>query len=279
MRPACETGRDADVRVAVSGKGGAGKTTLAAGLARLWAERGERVVAVDADPDANLAAALGASPEEAARCAPLSHMDDLIEERVGARPGASGGMLRLTPDVSDIVERCGIVVHGVTLLRMGTVERGGAGCLCPESTFLQALLRHVLLRSGASVVLDMEAGIEHLGRGTARGVDLMVVVVEPTSRSVQTARLVRGLAEDFGVPATVAVGNKLRSSEDEEYVREALGDIPLVAGIPESEAVRDADREGVSPFDADPSFARSVADVSAALQAYPLMTTGGRPCW
>lgn len=252
------------MKIAISGKGGVGKTTLSSGLARLWAAEGRRVIAIDADPDANLATALGADDETAAACVPLSKMDDLIEERTGARPGA-GGMFKLNPDVSDVVETCGVDVDGVTLLRMGTVERGGNGCMCSEGTFLKAFLHHLLVERGDVAILDMEAGIEHLGRGTAEAVDAFVVVVEPGGRSMQTARIVRDLASDIGVRGVVAVGNRVRDVEDVEYLGSALGDIPLVGTLPESDDVRRADREGRSPFGVDPEFTEKLRAIAAVL--------------
>ncbi|MBA4370091.1 MAG: carbon monoxide dehydrogenase [Coriobacteriaceae bacterium] len=253
------------MKIAISGKGGVGKTTLSSGLARLWAEEGRRVVAIDADPDANLAIALGADAATEAACVPLSHWDDLIEERTGARPGA-GGMFRLNPEVADVVEMCGTDIGGVTLLKMGTVERGGAGCMCAEGTFLKAFLQHLLVQRGDVAILDMEAGIEHLGRGTAEGVDVFVVVVEPGSRSVHTAAAVHALARDIGVRDVVAVANKVRDASDAEYLREALGDIPLLGVLPESDGVRRADREGASPYEADPAFSEALRGIAHALE-------------
>jgi CO dehydrogenase maturation factor len=255
------------VKIAISGKGGVGKTTISAGLARHWAAAGRRVVAIDADPDANLALALGATPEQDAACTPLSREDDLIEERTGARPGA-GGMFKLNPDVSDVVERCGADVQGVTMLRMGTVERGGAGCMCAEGTFLKAFMHDLLVKREDVAVLDMEAGIEHLGRGTAESVDAFVVVVEPTQRSIQTAHAVRSLAGDLGIRDVVAVANKVRDEEDLDYLRSELGNVALLATVPESDAVRRADRDGRSPYDADPEFAAAVERVAQALTAH-----------
>ncbi len=252
------------MKLAVSGKGGVGKTTLSSSLARLWASEGRRVIAIDADPDANLATALGADAETAAACTPLSQMDDLIEERTGARPG-QGGMFRLNPDVSDVVDMCGLDVGGVTLLRMGTVERGGSGCMCSEGTFLKAFMRHLLIDRDEVAILDMEAGIEHLGRGTAESVDVFVVVVEPAMRSVQTAHAVRDLAADIGVADVVAVGNRVRDEEDVEYLKEVLGEIPLVGTLPESTAVRRADRDGRSPFGTDEAFTEAVREIAASL--------------
>lgn len=261
------------MKVAVSGKGGVGKTTISAGLALHWAAQGRRVIAIDADPDANLAAALGATPEQDAACIPLARQDDLIEERTGARPG-SGGMFKLNPDVSDVVERCGVRVGDVTLLKMGTVERGGAGCMCSEGAFLKAFMHHLLVKREDAVVLDMEAGIEHLGRGTADSVDVFVVVVEPSARSIQTARAVRSLATDIGVADIVAIANKVRGADDEAFVEEALGDIPLLAVFGENDAVRVHDQTGGSPYGEDEGFTASVRQAAEALEARMLRGAG-----
>jgi len=254
------------VKLAISGKGGVGKTTLSSNLARLWAAEGRRVIAIDADPDANLAMALGATDEQAAACVPLSKQDALIEERTGAAPG-KGGMFVLNPDVSDVVDLCGVDVNGVTLLRTGTVELGGGGCMCSEGTFLKAFMRHLLLDSDDVAILDMEAGIEHLGRGTAEGVDVFVVVVEPGMRSVSTAHVVRSLAADLGVRDVVAVGNRVRGPEDVTYLREVLGDIELIGTLPDSDEVRRADREGISPFGIDQEFTEALQFIATSLIA------------
>ncbi|MBI5231102.1 MAG: AAA family ATPase [Coriobacteriales bacterium] len=252
------------MKLAISGKGGVGKTTLSSGLARLWAEQGRRVIAIDADPDANLATALGATPELDDACTPLSMQDDLIEERTGARPGR-GGMFRLNPEVDDVVDLCGTDIDGVTLLKMGTVDRGGSGCMCAEGTFLKAFLRHLMVDGDDAVILDMEAGIEHLGRGTAESVDLFIVVVEPSMRSIQTAHHVSDLAHDIGVHDVVAVANKTEDAADIAFVREKLGDIPLLGTIPPSDEVRRADRDGRSPYGTDPAFTDALRTVAEAI--------------
>lgn len=252
------------MKIAISGKGGAGKTTLAAGLARFYAEQGRRVIAIDADADANLAMALGATPEQSESCQPLSEMADLIEERTGARPG-TGGMFMLNPDVSDVPEKCGLEIDGVSVLRMGTVETGASGCLCSASSFLQAFIRHLLLDEEDVVIMDMEAGVEHLGRGTAKSVDVLLIVVEPTPRAVQTAHMVKQLAADMGVSRLGVVGNKVSSAEDVEFLESALGGIPLLATIHEVKGIREAERKGVTAFDADPEFAEAVRTVSERL--------------
>lgn len=252
------------MKIAVSGKGGVGKTTLSAGLALLFAEEGRRVIAIDADPDANLAVALGATPEAAAACRPLVEEDELIEERTGAAPG-KGGMFILNPEVSDVVDRCGVTFNGVTMLKMGTVERGGTGCMCSEGTFLKAFMRHLLVQRDDVAILDMEAGIEHLGRGTAEAVDVLLVVVEPGGRSVQTAHQVRQLARDIGIKDVVAVANKVHDAEDAAFLTVALGDIPLLGTLPLSDAVRIADREGRPSYKTDREIDRALRDVAWAL--------------
>ena len=252
------------MKIAISGKGGVGKTTLSSGLARLLASQGRHVIAIDADPDANLATALGADLETAAACVPLSEMDDLIEERTGARPG-QGGMFRMNPDVSDVVDTCGMDIDGVTLLKMGTIERGGSGCMCSEGVFLKVFTRDLLVNRDDVAILDMEAGIEHLGRGTAESVDILIVVVEPGARSIQTALQVQGLAADIGVNDVVAVGNRVRSEGDIEYLRDALDPLPLLGTMPDSESVRQADREGRSPFGVNSELTEALEEIASAL--------------
>ncbi|MCL5038393.1 MAG: AAA family ATPase, partial [Firmicutes bacterium] len=197
------------LKIAISGKGGVGKTTLAALLAHLYAAEGKRVLAVDADPDANLAAALGISEEEVRQITPIAKMNELIYERTGAEPGRMGQWFTLNPKVDDIPDRFSLRRAGIRLLVMGGVDTGGAGCACPENTLLKHLLRHLVVERGDTVIVDMEAGLEHLGRGTARAVDAFIVVVEPGRRSFQTARAVAKLAADLGIKKVYAMGNKV----------------------------------------------------------------------
>ncbi len=191
------------MKVAVTGKGGVGKTTFAAFLARCWRDLGHEVVAVDADPDANLAGTLGHRGEE---IVPLVKLKSLIEERVGGGDGW-GGFLRLNPRVHDIPEQFGVRVEGIRVLVMGTIERGRRGCACPENVLLREVLNHLMLSEREHVVVDMEAGVEHLGRGTAESVDEMLVIVEPGWASVQTAARVSRLARDLGIGKIHAVAN------------------------------------------------------------------------
>ncbi len=233
------------MKLAISGKGGVGKTTLAALLARTMAQRGHKVIAIDADPDSNLSAALGLKPEDWPE--PISGMKKLIQERTGAKDGF-GQYFKLNPDVQDIPDKFSREIDGVRLLVLGGVPSGGSGCICPESALLKALVTHLLLKPGEVVILDMEAGIEHLGRGTAQAVSFMVVVAEPGRMSVKTAQTVRKLAEDIKIPRIGAVINKLPPGTDIDPLVSLLGDIPLLGTLSLDPEVARADLEGRSPF-------------------------------
>jgi len=230
------------MKLAITGKGGVGKTTVSALLARELAARGRQVVAIDADPDSNLAAALGYPHPEAIR--PLVELHDLIEERTGVRPGTTGGMFQLNPFVADIPEKYAVDVDGIKVLVAGAVKKGGAGCYCPENTLLRALVSHLLLESGAALVLDMEAGIEHLGRGTLRTVDRLLVVVEPGRRSVETALRIQTMASDIKLTKISIIGNKVRSADDEAFLKNLVPGIPFAGFVPYDDRVRDAEAAG-----------------------------------
>ena len=232
------------MKLAISGKGGTGKSTLAAALSLLMAGKGWRVVAVDADPDGNLAAALGASPEEASRIIPISKQKELIEERTGAKVKQYGQMFKLNPDVSDIAEGFGTNVKGVTLLVLGAIEAGGSGCACPESVLIRALVSDLVLHRKDALIMDMEAGIEHLGRATAKGVDTLLVMVEPSQRAIDSAHRVARLGAEIGLRDIRFVANKIASPADEEFVRASLVGHDIVGVIPWSEEIRQAERRG-----------------------------------
>ncbi|MEW6555637.1 MAG: carbon monoxide dehydrogenase accessory protein CooC [Actinomycetota bacterium] len=253
------------MKIAVTGKGGVGKTTLAGGLARLLADEGYNVVAVDADPDANLASSLGIPSGEMADVVPIADMKELVAERTGSQPGTFGTYFKMNPKVDDLPEALSRKHAGVRLLVMGTVKEGGGGCVCPESVMLKALLQHLLLARDDVVILDMEAGLEHLGRGTAGAVDAMVVVIEPGMRSVQTAETIRKLASDLKVQRIYVVLNKVQSAEEEDLVRSRLDGLPYLGSISYNQNIRRSDLEGTSPYDADPAFVDEVRAIKEKL--------------
>ena len=231
------------LKLAISGKGGVGKSTLAAMIAHLAAADGQRVLAIDADPDANLAAALGMPADERRGITPLAQHRALIEERTGAKVRQYGQIFRLNPNVSDIAEKESACFRGVHLLVLGAIEAGGSGCACPESILLRSLLTDVVLYRDDLVILDMEAGLEHLGRATAGGVDLMVVVVEPGARAVETAQSVRRMAADIGLRRVAVVGNKVATAEDRGFLVGAFAGWDYLGDLPYDETIRRADRE------------------------------------
>ena len=210
------------MKIAITGKGGVGKTTIASLLAHLYAEEGKNVIAVDADPDANLASALGIPRDEAEKIVPISQMADLIEERTGAKPGSMGGTFKLNPRVDDIPEGIGYRMNRILLLTMGKVKAAASGCYCPEHVLLRSLLRHLIVKRSEVVIVDMEAGIEHFTRGTAESVDAFIVVVEPGQRSIQTARTVFEMAKNLGVQKVFVVANKVRGPEDLRFIEEHI---------------------------------------------------------
>jgi len=251
------------MKIGISGKGGVGKTLLAALLSKTFAEHGYSVIAIDADPDANLAATLGFSnPEE---IVPISEMSDLIEERTGVRPGQAAPYFKLNPKVDDIPEKYALKHDGIRLMIMGRVKKGGAGCYCPENTFLRALLVHLLVARDEVVILDMEAGIEHLGRGTAMAVDELIVVVEPGRRSIETAYQIDKLAREIGLQHIAVVGNKVRSESDREFLLSSLPEFKFLGFIPYDQAIVDADLAKLPILDSSPQITTEVRNIYQAL--------------
>jgi len=232
------------LKIAVSGKGGVGKSTISASIALILAEQGQRVLALDADPDANLAAALGIPSKTPVR--PISEEIALIEERTGAKVKEYGKMFKLNPDVSDVADMLAVKHNGVELLVLGAISRGGGGCACPESSFIKALVNDLVLLKNETLIMDMEAGVEHLGRATVMGVDVMLIVVEPGQRSVDCANNVMRLSHEIGLKKFIIVGNKVTSDEDRAYIASAFKDKEISAFMPYSNNIRDADRDGVS---------------------------------
>ena len=236
------------LKIAIGGKGGVGKTTVTALLARcLAADKNNKVIAIDADPVANLAAGLGISEEQP--ITPIAQLTELIAERTGAKPGTMGGFFALNPKVDDIPERFSQERDGVKLLVMGTVQSGGSGCLCPESTILKALMNHLVLFRDEIVIMDMEAGIEHLGRATSASVDALIIVVNPGSRSRAAADKIRKLGKDIGIKNIIILGNRVKGLEDEELIRSSLPDYQIIGFLPEQEEIVAADRGARRAFD------------------------------
>lgn len=201
------------MKIAVSGKGGVGKTTIAAALIKFFAAKGKVVYAIDADPDACLASAIGISEDIALSIKPVIEMKEAIRERSG-----SGAFYCLNPKVDDFIEEYSYKLGNIRFMRMGDIKKGGSTCYCRENTFLSAVISSLLLDNDDMVIMDMGAGIEHLSRGTARGVDLMLVVVEPGRNSVNTARLVKKLAAELGIKKIKVIGNKIRNEEERLFI-------------------------------------------------------------
>jgi CO dehydrogenase maturation factor len=258
------------MKLAISGKGGVGKTTLSALLAQYYADQGKDVLAVDADPSPCLAGALGLPEELKAELRPIAEMDQLIEERTGAKPGTTGGFFTLNPKVDDIPDRFSIQHRNVRLLEMGSVDLGGAGCICPESAMLKTLITHLLFRKDDVLILDMYAGVEHLGRATVDFVDAMVVVVEPTQRSLGTAEQIKNLSRDIGLKRLWLVGNKVRSDEEKQFLEKNSPGLPLLGTLPMDLGVLDADRLGEAVYDHVPSLKKAAEKIAARLlEPYP----------
>ena len=253
------------MKLAISGKGGVGKTTMTALLAQVYADSGRVVMAVDADPSPCLAEALGFPPELRAQLQPITEMDALIEERTGAKPGMVGGYFTLNPKVDDIPERFSVDYRGVRLLEMGAVDMGGSGCICPESAMLKTLFTHLLIREHDVLILDMYAGVEHLGRATVDFVDAMLVVVEPTRRSLGTAVHIKKLGGDIGLERLWLVGNKVQTRDEAAFLEANTPGIPLLGLMPADLTVQEADRKGLPVYEHVPALRRAAEGIAAGL--------------
>lgn len=235
------------MKVAVTGKGGVGKTTFAACLARLYADEGRKVLCADVDPDANLGLALGFSEEDLSKITPITEMKALIQQRTEADQFER--FFKINPKVDDLPDMLSQEINGVKLLVLGTVKVGGQGCVCPEHVILKRLLSHLIVQRDEVVIMDMEAGLEHLSRGTTDLVDQFIVVVEPGARSIQTYHSVQRLAADLGVHKVTVVANKVRDQADETYIRQQVPEEDLLGMVHYNGAVSDADRRCASPYD------------------------------
>jgi CO dehydrogenase maturation factor len=251
------------MKIAITGKGGVGKTTLAAGLIKYFASRGSSVFAIDADPDANLALTL--SFPNPSSITPLIQMEKLIEERTGAKPGSISPYFKLNPKVDDIPDRYFAEHDGIKLADMGTVRGGGLGCTCPENAFLKALLSHLLVEREEVVILDMEAGIEHLGRGTARAVDELIVVVEPGKKSIETAFRIRKLASQIKISNISVIGNKVRTESNKNYLLSNMAGFKFLGFVSFDEAIIEADINGFSLWEKREHFREEIKTIAKNL--------------
>lgn len=229
------------MKIAVSGKGGTGKSTVTGLLSHYFSKSGYKVLSIDSDPDANLASALGLPLKEAEKITPISEQRLLIKERTGANPTQFGQMFKINPTVDDIPDKFSVNFRGIKLLVLGAVRRGGSGCACPENVLLKSLLSEIILNRDEIVIVDMEAGIEHLGRGSSRSIDMMLIVVEPGSRSVETARNIMKLASEIGVTKFGIIGNKLRSDEQEAWIKSQFQDDIFLGAISFNDVIAKAD--------------------------------------
>ncbi|MDR2422666.1 MAG: AAA family ATPase [Deltaproteobacteria bacterium] len=247
------------MKLAVSGKGGVGKTTLSAILAYLFKESGAKVLAIDADPDANLAGALGFT--DLSGLTPISEMTELVAERTGSKPGTYGTFFSINPKVDDLPEALAKEINGIRFMTLGGVKKGGGGCICPESVLLKSLVMNLVLARDEVVILDMEAGLEHLGRATSTGVDALIVVAEPGLRSLETARVVKKLCDDLRLKNVYVVGNKVRNQGDRDFIASHVGGLPVLGHIPYADSVVDADRLGVAVFDKSPEAVAACREI------------------
>ena len=250
------------MKIAISGKWGVGKTTVCVHMAKYLSDQGRKVLLVDADPDANLASALGLTPDQEPE--PVSELKELIHERTGAS-STGGAVFRLNPDVSDIPEKYSTRLDNIHLLRLGNLSRGGAGCFCPEGAFLKALVNHLFLYQDEVVIIDMEAGIEHLGRASAQGVDVMLVVVEPGTRALMTAATVKRCAADIGVHRIAVVLNKYRSEEERDWLTRQLEGYCIAGSLPFDTEIAESDRKGRCAYSGSGPQRERMAELFSAL--------------
>jgi CO dehydrogenase maturation factor len=254
------------MKIAITGKGGVGKTTISALLSHLYSSEGKRVIAVDADPDANFAAALGVDKNDLENLRPIAELSDLVEERTGAKPGASGGIFKINPKVDDIPEGFGHHFDNTTLLIMGKSKFASSGCYCPEHALLRRLLKHLIIDRDEVVIVDMEAGIEHLTRGTAEGVDAFIVVVEPGQRSLQTAHAVKKLASELGIKRVFLVANKVRKSADVDFITKNISDIEFLGSVSFNDSIMESDIQGVPSYRTSPQTVEETTEIKRNLE-------------
>jgi len=236
------------VKIAVSGKGGVGKTLVAGILACFFAKEGLRTIAIDADPSPNLALTLGLSPEKARDIVPVSENKELVSSKTETE---FSGVYRLSFTVDDIVKDLSVETPcNVNLMVMGTVRSMGSGCTCPANAVVRALLRHLIVERDEVVILDMEAGVEHLGRGTAKQVDTMLIVTDSSIKSLETAKHIDKLASGAGIKQILLVGNKIANENQRNAIKEFAekNGLHLLAFMPFDEQVAEVEMRGETPL-------------------------------
>ncbi|MBT9131574.1 carbon monoxide dehydrogenase [candidate division NPL-UPA2 bacterium Unc8] len=244
------------MKLAIAGKGGVGKTTIAALLVNLFQHNDCTVLAIDADPVANLAASLGFP--RAQTIVPIIEMKELIEERTGTKAGDIGAYFNLNPHVADIPDKYAVCHNGIKLIVMGGFRSVASGCFCAENAFLKALLSHLLVKRDEVVIVDMEAGVEHLSRGTAVAVDMLLVIVNPGKRSIDTAHKINEVAKSVGIKRIQGIGNRVSSKEDEELITAAMAPIEMLGFVSDSQLVREADIKGKPLLNGDEKIIKEI---------------------
>ncbi len=264
--------RDKGFRVVITGKGGAGKTTLTAFLSKLFKRDGFNVLAVDEDPQVNLPYALGIPPET--KIIPVSRNIDYVEEKTGARPGEAWGvMLSLNPDVSDVVDRFGLRTDdGINMLIMGSVIQAATGCLCPENALLDAIVRYISLRKGEIILMDTQAGVEHFGRALAKGFSQAIIITEPSFNSFQVAVNSLQLSRELGIPHVYLAINKVRSSKEEEKIKriagKSLNSFDKVFSLPYDEIVLETEPDVTPILEKNSPYSKEVLRIKEALKKH-----------
>ena len=251
------------MKIAISGKGGTGKTTISACIAEIFLKKGKRVILIDADPDSNLKTTLNIREE----ITPLIELKEIIAERTGTKPGERAIIFKMNPEVDDIPERFFYKNGNLLLGIMGTVRGGGLGCMCPENAFLKAVLRNLILKRDDVVILDMEAGIEHLGRGTTEGIDFLLIITEPTEKSIETTERIEKLAKEIKIKKIGIIGNKIESEKEKEFIQGKIKNSEILGFIPYFPEMKKGEIEGKKPWETVPEILNYVKEIVEKMEA------------